>query len=174
MPLPELLVHQRVEESTSCRQLSSRESTTIRCCVLHRLFFLAYSYKYLFVFFFFFCPNRFCWCHLPGGAPSCHNRPRNCKYRRASSSCIQAVEDAHSASSDVTSAGLRGKFGPELQYIMQHTACSRQRRDMWVGSFCLERFITQLSLKQLKRYVYFFTNPASSPLSILKHITHLG
>ena len=44
---------------------------------------------------------------------------------------------AHSASSDITSAGLRGKFGPELQYIMQHTACSRQRRDMWVGSFFL-------------------------------------
>ena len=55
---------------------------------------------------------------------------------RAASSCIQAVEDAHSASSDVTSAGLRGKFGPG-QYIMQHTACSRQRRDMWVGSFFL-------------------------------------
>ena len=51
--------------------------------------------------------------------------------------CIQAAEDAHSASSDVTSAGRRGKFGPELQYIMQHTACSRQRRDMWVGSFFL-------------------------------------
>ena len=56
---------------------------------------------------------------------------------RASSFCIQAVEDAHSASSDVTSAGRRGKFGPELQYIMQHTACSRQRRDMLVGSFFL-------------------------------------
>ena len=79
---------------------------------------------------------------------------------------------AHSASSDVTSAGLRGKFGPELQYIMQHTACSRQRRDMWVGSFFLVWNASHpLSLKKLKMYVYFFTNPASSPFN--KHISFI-
>ena len=71
---------------------------------------------------------------------------------------------AHAASSDVTSAELRGKFGRELQYIMQHTACSRQRRDMWVGSFFLVwNASSPIIIKKLKMYVYFFTNPASSP-----------
>ena len=77
---------------------------------------------------------------------------------RASTSCIQAVEDAHSASSDVTSAGLRGKFGAELQYIMQHTACSRQRRDMWVGSlFLVWNASSPIIIKTTENVCLFFS-----------------
>ena len=84
---------------------------------------------------------------------------------RASSSCIQAVEDTHSASSDVTSAGLRGKFVSELQYIMQHTACSRQRRDMWVAhSFWFGTLHHPLSLKNLKCMFIFSQIPPQLPL----------
>ena len=71
----------------------------------------------------------------------------------------------HSASSDVTSAGLRGKFGPELQYIMQHTACSRQRRDMWVGSFFLVwNASSPIIIKKKLKCMFIFSQ---IPLSIV-------
>ncbi|XP_056619488.1 uncharacterized protein LOC130433578 isoform X3 [Triplophysa dalaica] len=39
VPPPELFIHQRVEESTTSKQHSSRESASISRCLLHRLFF---------------------------------------------------------------------------------------------------------------------------------------
>ena len=85
---------------------------------------------------------------------------------RASSSCIQAVEDAHSASSDVTSRpqDCAGNSGPNC-----NTLCGTQPVQGngeicgWTHPFWFGTLHHLLSLKQLKMYVYFFTNPASSP-----------
>jgi len=52
----------------------------------------------------------------------------------------------------------------ELQRIMQPTACSRQWRETWVGSFFLIFTLHHpLVLRKLDMLVYSFTIPASSP-----------